>query len=175
MNQINLFSALVKVAELFTTKMAAKVVSVRAPRNIIDSTSIQPPIAIRNGVSIRVVIGLKENEAPAAGAYEWGSGIHATRGGRGKYIIKPKQKAVLALPESRFFPQNFRGMERSPKFAGYGDNGYLFYFVEHPGVEARPYIEPTLRDSVTEFRRILGREFKAEILRDIESVVIIRG
>lgn len=164
MNQSQLLGMLVKVASLFRLQMAQKILQVNAPKNIISSTSIQPPIPTSYGAYIDVVIDLKS--APAAGAYEWGSGIHATRGKKETYRIpKLGGGSYVAFPLERW-----PGHILPP-----GRTNFVFTSVQHPGVEARPYIEPTIKENLAEYRQILGREFKAEILRGVEKITVIRG
>lgn len=49
----------------------------------------------------------------------------------------------------------------------------IFSYVEHPGVEARPYLVPTINETKAEFRKILGQGFKAEILKDTNRIEVI--
>ena len=43
----------------------------------------------------------------------------------------------------------------------------------HPGVEARPYLKPTLEDNKEEFKKILGQGFKAEVLKGVKQIEVI--
>lgn len=164
MNQSQLLPMLTKVADLFVKQMAQKVRQVGAPKNIISSTSIYPPITTSDGASIAVAISLAG--APAAGAYEWGSGIHATKGKKEKYRIpKLGGGSFVAFPAERW-----PGHWLPP-----GQTSFVFTSVQHPGVKARPYIAPTIEENKAEYRQILGQEFKAEILRGVEKITVIRG
>lgn len=90
--------------------------------------------------------------APDARAQEYGSGLRARRGVKRKYIIKPKNKKLLAFywdvldefdaPETVLF---------SPKFTGFAPDGRAtFRYVEHPGIQAanggKGYIAPAAKD-----------------------------
>jgi len=111
-------------------------------KDIPDSIRIGDVKQESKGVwSGEIIVDLKK--APQAAAYEYGSGIHGEKGER--YIIKPKDAPVLAFPwNPSYIPWN------SPKFKGVirtgeGTEGkYFFHYVEHPGVEARPYLRPAI-------------------------------
>jgi len=115
----------------------------------------------KDGWSVRWMVSL--NEAPEARAFEYGSGIHATVGQRKHYIIKPRNKKVLAFEWQAADVNELRGSRigwwrgfnkfmnsdtdgpasywnrPEPSFAGFAGDGsgrLLFNWVRHPGVEA---------------------------------------
>jgi len=76
--------------------------------------------------SIEVSVSLKK--APEAGAYEYGSGIHATRGTPGTYPIVAKNAPNLVF-----------WWEKKDKW-------FVGSSVNHPGVAARPYLAPAVKE-----------------------------
>lgn len=100
------------------------------------------------------------NKAPEAAAYEFGSGLHRTRGVPDKYNIFPKNKQVLAFNWSPLEP-----LDNSPKFAGFTPDGrYMFHFVEHPGVKPEPHMKPALDESKVEMGKIIGKAFVVDVV-----------
>lgn len=77
--------------------------------------------------SIEVFVILKK--APEAGAYEYGSGLHATKGTPGTYPIVAKNAPNLV----------FWWEKKGKWFVGPS--------VDHPGVEARPYLLPSAMEA----------------------------
>ncbi len=146
---MNLLTALAEVGRIFADKAKTKVSDVDAPSAIVITSS--PPM--QTGAVSYIEVTAKH---PAVLAFEYGSGLHATRGAKGLYPIKAKGADPL-----HFFWENrgkwFIGMELP---------------FGHPGVEARPFMKPTFDDNKDEFRRLIGQGFKAEILVGQPKVVI---
>jgi hypothetical protein len=81
-------------------------------------------------------------KAPMARAYEFGSGIHATRGEQGTYTIAPRNASMLAFEWSpEFIPWG------SKKFIGLAGSKFLFRYVDHPGVQQKAFLLPAARSS----------------------------
>lgn len=161
---------LIKSASLVVTAMKAKILEVSAPRNIIDAISIEPPIIEGGNASIEIKINVKE--APAARAYEWGSGIHSTRGKVGTIRI-PKEGFGLGIPQERWENFDFPVIP-GPKMIGLFDNVFALTFVDHPGVAPRPYIAPTIIQTAHQVKEILGQSFKADILVGQAKIEVIQ-
>jgi hypothetical protein len=157
---MSILAALVEVARIFVDKAGQKSRDVGAPKGIADSFVIHSPI--QSETKYEIEIG---NKHPAAAAYELGSGIHATVGNAGKYPIVPKNKDFLAF----LWPK----VEGDPSFRRLPDGRVLLPSVEHPGVEAKPYLMPTFNENKVEFKRILGKGFKAELLTHGKKVEVI--
>jgi hypothetical protein len=144
------------VAQLVSERMKQKVGEVNAPSNIADAISVpNSPKADEGRYSVAIVIDLQK--APAAGAFEWGSGIHSTKGRAGTYPITPRNAPMLA-----FF------WERIDKFV-------VLPRVDHPGVSPRPYIKPTIEETLPQVKKILGRAFVVEVMRGQKRLEIIRA
>jgi hypothetical protein len=156
--QSGLYASLARVGNFFAEKMKQKIKDVKAPSKIADHISVSSPVVGDKESYVDIVIDTnKEHGAPMAGAFEWGSGIHGKDGQ--KYIIKGNP--LLAIPASRW-PNKL-----------YDDDPAILPFVNHPGVAARPYIEPTIKENKDEIRKMLARDFKASILANVQKVTVI--
>ena len=123
--------------------------------SIQESISTEPAQMDGDGKAhINVVVDL--DKAPYGGAYEFGSGIHATQGKVGKYRI-PKEGGSGKL---LVFPWN-------PPDNPTGRTIWTFTKVEHPGVEAKPYLRPTLTKEADKIVELIGKEFEAAIMLDV--------
>jgi len=119
------------------------------------------------GGDILIQVIIDSIRAPFALAYEYGSGIHATIGAPNKYRIAPKNATHLVFPWS---PANRVGAYLSPKTAFYvpeaGDGGqdlWFFNYVDHPGVEAKPFMKPTVQAEQGAIVDIIGKELMKSI------------
>lgn len=146
---MNLLTALAEVGRILRDKAEAKVSEVNAPSAIVITTGSP----MQTGAVSYIEVTAKH---PAVLAFEYGSGIHATRGEKGLYPIKAKGADPL-----HFFWENrgkwFIGMELP---------------FGHPGVAPRPFMKPAFDENKDEFRRIIGQGFKAEILAGQPKVII---
>jgi len=147
----------------------------RLPKAIDDSIRIEPATSSGDGTSIAVIVG--GEDAPMATAYEYGSGEHATRGSPGTYPIEPKdadllafdwQPAVVPWGSPKFFGAILSGQEST-------EGKYFFHYVDHPGVEARPFIKPAVEETLPKMKKRLITTIKAEILLGTEKVTVIRA
>lgn len=84
----------------------------------------------------KLFVRLDEDHAPEARAYEYGSGIHSTKGPKTKYSIDAKN-----VPNLVFFWKN-----RNKMFVG--------PHVNHPGVEAQPYLRPAIDANLPNLREM---------------------
>lgn len=105
-------------------------------------------------LGITISIGMKENEAPAAAAYEFGSGEHG-REGKPYPIVPRKSGGFLVFPK-----------ERWPGYAPPPDAPNVFFFskVMHPGVKARPYMKPAIEENKEEMKRLIGEFFVIDVV-----------
>jgi hypothetical protein len=177
-------ASLIEVARRLTQKMAVKVNQKNLPRAINTSTSVSPVTNSGNTYSISVKIDLSENGAPMAAAFEYGSGLHRTVGVPDTYTIAPKNAKALAFPFTiTFMPGGkflgavvngtfynrkrvFNMMVNDP--AGmFSSDKMIWAYVDHPGVEPRPYIQPSIIENRVEAKQLLTKGF-------IESL-IVRG
>lgn len=99
--------------------------------------------------------------APDARAQEFGSGIHARRGMKGKYPIRPRNGKFLAF--------NWEVANANPdKFSFLPDGRVLLPIVQHPGIQAanegKGYIAPAMKE--------LRKRAKAELSKDIREAIM---
>lgn len=98
-----------------------------------------------NKTSVEVYVPI--SEAPDAGAWEYGSGLHRTKGTPGLYPIAAKNVPNLV----------FWWEKRSKWFVGpalpFG----------HPGIVARPYLRPALWDNVQRILEIMKKAVSGEL------------
>lgn len=106
-----------------------------------------------------ITISIDKEKAPHAMAFERGTGIHSEN--ESTYQIRPKNVSVLAIPLSRwdsFEPPVVPGK----KMIRMGDVGPLLRYVDHPGVRARPFMQPAIEANRKSTReRFLGLLSKA--------------
>lgn len=96
-----------------------------------------------------------DGPAPQAAAYEYGSGIH-NKNNPQTYVIKPKNAPLLAFEwHPEYIPWHSR------KFAYKRGDTFLFRYVDHPGVAARPYLKPAMESS----RKGISNALKNAFLR----------
>jgi len=103
-----------------------------------------------------VVIDTKPDAAPMAGAFEWGSGVHGTKGE--KYPIQAKD------PEGNLV---FWWEKRNKWFVG------AKLPFGHPGVKARPYIAPSIKDIREPLKKMFAQEIKKQLLLGTPKVTVI--
>lgn len=92
--------------------------------------------------------------APEARAFEYGSGIHATRAGHhgvGKYPIRPVNATALVFPGTN----------------AWEGQTIITKQVMHPGVEARPFLTPAVQENREKIKQILGEEFAQYVSKAI--------
>jgi hypothetical protein len=110
--------------------------------------------------------------APDARAQEFGSGLRARRGKKSKYIIKPKNKKLLAF---YWEVATVSEMERGApgKFTFAPDGRVTFHSVMHPGIQAanngQGYIAPAMKELRRKARAELSKDIKDAILGDLRT------
>lgn len=136
-----------------------------AKQNASWSTSIPKAISVgdveKSGdgtYSVSISVNLdEETGAPHARAFEYGSGIHSSEEAPKKYIIKPKDAPALAFPFAlKFMPRrkkligvlgigNYDDVLDAFNSDGSVGKEVMFWnYVEHPGVEPKPYLRPAV-------------------------------
>ena len=117
-----------------------------------------------SGFIIRVTADRKI--APDARALEYGSGLHARRGAKKKYPIRPKTKKLLAF--------YWEIAEANPeKFTFAPDGRVTFQQVMHPGIQAanggQGYIAPAMRELRRKAKKELSQDVRAAIIGDLRA------
>lgn len=159
--KVSLDAALTKSAKLFRDSLLRKATSVGLPQGLDKATIIGNPIHTDMRSSIDVIIQLKY--APWARAFEYGSGEHGEEGTR--YRIPSEGGGNFVA-----FP-----LERWPQYVPPPEKKYHYFpYVMHPGVKAKPYIEPTITETKKEIRNIFAKEIKAGLLAGVPKVTVIK-
>lgn len=114
-----------------------------------------------------IEISISTKDEPTAVAYELGSGIHSTEGQKSAYPIKPRKSIYLAF---QWINEPKVITELAPHL---NDGRVLLKSVQHPGVEAKPYLKPALDDEMPVILGILGDEVLSGISLEIGSDEII--
>jgi len=114
-----------------------------APTRRIES-AIFHGVDLESDNKISVYVGADIQKAPEAAAYEFGSGLLATRGPRSKYPIESTRPGghLAFLWENE--PANMRDAPHLP------DGRIVLDRVMHPGVAAKPYLEPAFDSEAKE-------------------------
>ena len=157
---IALRKGLVAAASLLAERAKAKANSQNVPK-VSEHMKVGKVETKGSGaLGITISIGMKENEAPAAAAYEFGSGLYGKEGKKYR-IPKEGSDKILAIPAERtFFLKRF-GQSLIPVAA----EGLLFFpHVMHPGVGARPYMKPAIEENKEEMKRLIGEFFTIDVV-----------
>lgn len=130
-----------------------------APNHV--EPAISSHVEVKDDGTYTIRITADRRIAPDARAQEFGSGLHARRGVKRKYPIKPKNAKVLAF--------NWEVANASPeRFVFAPDGRVLLPSVQHPGIEAanggKGYIAPAMRE--------LRKRAKAELDKDIKAAIV---
>lgn len=149
------------------TEIASKMVESAKDKAKWSSTI---PGAIRIGTAQKTSTGyyidmwIDTKEAPSAYAFEFGSGLHATRGTKAKYIIRPKNPGNLLY--FHWTPSNFIGALYSRKVADYYDDTDLwaFKYVEHPGVAQKAFMRPAIAENLAYARGKINSSLRALLI-----------
>ena len=139
------------------TSQASRVAE-QAKENASWSKSIPNAISVgkaeKTSGGFKVDITIDLNKAPEAAAFEYGSGEHGEKGA--KYPIRAKDPEQQPL---HFFGKTwFIGPELP---------------FGHPGVKARPYLQPAIDQNRNRIREALGKVFKSAYLDSTVRVTVI--
>lgn len=119
------------------------------PRDIADAISVSEVSRTNDGLSIQIVVDVGNDNRQgraAARAYEFGSGIHRTRlEAPSTYPITPKAGIFQGTLKFEWHPHD-DSFPIGGKVAGlFGDQGFYMWYVDHPGVEKKPYLDPAIK------------------------------
>jgi len=157
-----ILAGLTRAAFIFAKEVRNNLRRGKYPDEITKGIKVDSAKASGDGASIEIVF-----DAPMARAFEIGSGEHGPE--REKYEIRPKSGKALA------FEWDKTPAGPGEKFIGSLPDGRLmFRFVDHPGIEARPYIEPALIDKNEEMKKAIGASFIAIIGRGQKKRVVLK-
>lgn len=102
------------------------------------------------GTSRFISVGINMNPqtgAPFARAFDTGSGVHATKGRKGKYVISPKSKAFLQFMGTNDFAGKVIRVKE----------------VKHPGVRGVGYTKKAIDSVRPEIRNELSKDVKENL------------
>lgn len=135
--------ALIQSANLIAKRARAEAPTKRIEGAIYVSTPVQ------SGNTYSIEIGADLDKAPEARAYELGSGIHSQSGAKYPIIAKNAPNLVFYWErEGRYF---------------------VGKKVNHPGVEARPYLKPAIEDTQADIRALFGKALSDLIIQSINQ------
>lgn len=107
-----------------------------------------------------------------ARAQEYGSGLHARRGAKKKYPIKPKNKRILAF-HWEVATRSEMEAGKPGKFMFAPDGRVLMRQVNHPGIKAanngQGYIAPAMRELRKRGKKELSADVRQAILGDLRQ------
>jgi hypothetical protein len=179
-NVNGILAGLLKGARILAQGISAKTNNRQYPSGLSNSITVTTPESSGDGkATVRIQI-----RHPASAAYEFGSGIHATRGVAKKYVIAPRNVNYLKFPFTlNWMPgmkfagmkgKSYRTIRNEIAEVGYSSGETFWNYVEHPGVEARPYIQPTIQEKKKEIARAVGRDFVASIFTGQKEQIVIK-
>lgn len=152
-----LHQSLVELADDLANKIRENISNENLPKVIADAIEISNVETQENTSWIDVSISTKK--APMAGAFEFGSGEH-NPDSPSRYRIPNEGNDWVAFPEERW-----PGVTNPESLPRLPDGRFIFRFVMHPGVEARPYIRPAIESKV--FRDLLRKKLAAAAKTEI--------
>lgn len=167
-NNNTMLDALLRSAQAFAAVMRGALTPGQYPEAIKKSIVIDAPQF--NGSYFFIDVKVGGENAKMTGAFEYGSGLHRTRGAPSLYPITAGDKGYLAFPISRwpkYVPPPNVSVAKFPGAISRKD------FVMHPGIAARPFVRPSIEESKGEVRKLLGAGFKAMIMDGVAPVTII--
>lgn len=126
-------------------------------RSIPNAIGVGKAEKTSDGYTVDVTIDLEK--APEAAAFEYGSGEH---GEKGKTYTIPGVP-LLAIPRERYV---------APHLPADVDP-VILASVEHPGVEAKPYMQPAIESNRSRIKEALGKIFKSAYLDSTVKVTVI--
>lgn len=147
-------------------------------QDIPKAISFGQATTIQDGFQIDMMVDAsRKGPAPQAAAFEFGSGIHAKNAGpEDTYVIAPVNAKALRFPFTlSFMPgkkllgmlQGGRTISRKTIFnrmmndpSGLISGEFLWSYVDHPGVEARPYMRPAIVAKLPEARQKINGTLK---------------
>jgi hypothetical protein len=149
------------LGELYSTLRARMVevlnlVATSARRNASWSAKIRGAIRVgevkEQGGVIAGYVEVPLKLAPEARAFEYGSGIHSTKGAPEPYPILPRNGGSLVFPGTH----QWEGQTIVVPPMGGG-------VVMHPGVAPRPFLTPAVQENRERIRELLGSNIRQYI------------
>ena len=125
-----------------------------------DSVIISEAESVSDGYQARLTYG--GEDAPYALAYEFGSG---ERAGEGTYEIFAVNVGALSFYWEKIGAQTI--VPKKGGFTSHYASPNVFFVgkgkVDHPGIKAQPFVEPTIQEEKEKIGEIIGKDFVAQI------------
>lgn len=138
--------------------------------------TIKSNVEIKQGIFVIHVRAGDKRTAPDARAREYGSGIWARRGPKGKILIRPRKAKALVFPwDIATSPSSGK---ISPNLPRTKDGKVILKQVEHPGIDAdndgQGYLAPAIRETNKLIRARMGKDLGNAIRADIRAGFSVR-
>ena len=114
-------SVLMTIAKRVRARAAEIAKAKNVPLRTANEIGIPAPKVTQSQIQINITI------SPKLAAFEWGSGIHASKGTPSKYPISVKNAPFLVFPGTNDFEGILVNWRKT---------------IAHPGVAARPFLSP---------------------------------
>lgn len=141
-------AAIIEAADLVARSARSRAAWSSKIRNAISVSEVRE---WAQGLGIYIKVDL--SVAPEARAFEFGSGIHATRATLSPQQIGPKGKILITGNPFLVFPGTHQWEGQT----------IVTPVVRHPGVEARPFLYPAVTENRARIREILGTRVRRSI------------
>jgi len=114
------------------------------PQELTNNTVLGQPEQVEDSISIKVI-----TSGETAHAYEYGSGIHATKGAASTYPIEPKKSDALYIDINDWPKYKAPDGRATPKVI-------KLLHVDHPGVAPKHYTEEAIASTQDVIFSVIG-------------------
>lgn len=169
--QNELIASVTKAVNVLYTAIMRRLSSAEYPDAIAANTKTTPATEKDKVITGSIIVDASPNAAPMALAFEIGSGIWAEQGTRQKYPIEPTEASILAFnwPEAENIAKR-EGVD----LVNFGPGGKAFLpKVMHPGIKAKPYIQPSIEEKLDEIADIIGDDFVLAISAELGPDLVV--
>lgn len=170
----DLIANMTKMAGIVANEIRSQAKNQRVP--YVDRALSITPAEIskdKTEIRIKIIIDTTETGAPAAGAYEWGSGERATVGPIERITIPSNRKfdsKLLVWPKEdwpTYDPSYYTPPRPQPDW-------HVYREVHHPGVFPRPFIRPAISMHMMDIISLMGEGVVAQIMSKLKLVETIK-
>lgn len=120
-------------------EVQAKAQRMMIPEHIKDNIEVRKNPAQKEDRQVSVDVFVDLNKAPDARAWEFGSGLHSTRGAKSTYVIAARNAPYLIFTwwKKNNPPTTYQHPEKNPE-------GMKLKYVNHPGIRPKHYLRNSL-------------------------------
>lgn len=127
-------------------------------------------------VKVQLTVYVDGNDAPDAHAREVGSGMHASTGEKKFVDIFPVNASALSFRWPKFFENPPDGANKGKIIAASSKTQTVaLNWVEHPGVEATPYMKPAADTMLAQAPAIVADALQKDVADFVVSVFASEG